>query len=134
MSGPWLGLCKFLGGEVGKKMGRVVTGDLKRWEAIPGWTHAVKIEELAHDKGLDPSYLKDLVKDSSKKPDLEAIEAYITDPFKAAGLGDSARKGLLKMVREKISVLEDQEILRGILDKAKEKGLSSLGDIFSHLI
>jgi hypothetical protein len=136
MSGPWVKLCEFLGGEVGKKMGRVVAGDLKRYEQIPGWGMAEKIEELATDRGLSVGYLKELISDSSTKGQYERILQYLENGRKSGNLSASERDILMQKVRSEIGRIEDSEILRGIIDAAKTKGatsLDSIADLISHI-
>ncbi|MBD0381265.1 hypothetical protein [Paenibacillus sedimenti] len=139
--GPWLKLCEFLGGQVGRKMGRVVTGDLRRFEKIPGWTHADKIEELAGDRHVSAEYLKELIDDSQKKEHLEAIVAYLDNSRKSGNLSEDMLQRLTGRISAKLSQMEDSELLRQLLDSLKEaaknKGATSmdyLADIMHHLV
>ncbi|MDF2650944.1 MAG: hypothetical protein K0Q73_6749 [Paenibacillus sp.] len=141
MSGPWLKLCEFLGGQVGRKMGRVVTGDLKTFEKMPGWTHADKIEELAGDRHVSPEYLKGLIDDSHKADQLEAIVAYLNNERKSGNLSEDMLQRLAGRVKAKLDTIEDSEILRQLIqsvkETAKEKGATSmdyLADIIHHLV
>jgi hypothetical protein len=120
MSGPWLKLAEMLGGQVGRKMGKVVSGDLKQFEKIEGWGHVEKINDLATDKGLSPSYLKDLVKQSSDKEHFAALKKYLSDPERVSNIPKAQHGTLLKAVKEKLTYMEDQEIMQQLIQTLKE--------------
>lgn len=136
MSGPWLSFCELLGGAVGRRLGRIVTGDFKTFEKMHGWTHADKIEELAGDRHESPEYLRGLIEDSHTKEQLQAVADYLNNAKKAGNLNVDTQQILLKKIGAKITQIEDSETLRHLIQAAKEKGATSFdwaADWFHHL-
>jgi AraC-like DNA-binding protein len=128
MSGPLSGLLHFVGKEVGNALGNKLARDIRAAERVftKSWTHAEKIEELKTDSGLSPSYIKELVQESSGKEELTSIKEYLLDQSKAANVTSQARSAMLKKINAELDRIQDSEILRQLIEAAKSKGVSCL--------
>lgn len=107
-------------------MGRVVEGDLRKFERVPGWHQADKIEELVTDKGLSKDYLAELIKDANSKDQLKEIAKYLMNEKKTYNLNSSAVDVLLKKIASASQYLGNNEALKSIVDAIKEHGADAL--------
>lgn len=87
------------------------------------WTHADKIKELHLNEWLSPDYLKKLIVNSKKPSDVKEILAYLKDNGKVGNLNDSTYSSLLRAAKAKLSKLEDNELMKEILKRAKDRTL-----------
>lgn len=93
---------------------------------IPKWGIKEKIAELKDDNGLDPEYIESLIKQSNSREYIMEIRKYLTDPDKVYNLSATQLLQLNKLVKSQIKNIEDAEVLRSLIQLAKEVGKESI--------
>ncbi|MDD9266024.1 hypothetical protein ACFPES_03160 [Paenibacillus sp. GCM10023248] len=124
MSGPLGGLLKFFAKEIGNKGGRIVARDIQAAESSFRWTHADKIAELKNDVGLSPSYVKELINESTKVEDLDKIYRYLNKP--GNHYDNSMLHSLYQKLMNKVIEVDNQNTMREMIRVFKEKGMSMI--------
>jgi Glu-tRNA(Gln) amidotransferase subunit E-like FAD-binding protein len=128
--GPFGGLLQLLAKEVGKKGGNIVARDLKQADKAFHWTHTDKIAELKTDVGLSPSYVKELI-DNSSIDQLNSITSYLN---KENGYSNEVMRNLSKKILKRINDMEDSNAMKEIIKAFREKGLSIINEHFDHFV
>ncbi|MEC0265169.1 hypothetical protein [Paenibacillus anseongense] len=119
---PLGGLLKFFAKEIGNKGGRIVAKDIQAAESSFRWTHAEKIADLKNDVGLSPSYVKELIDDSTKVEDLDKIYRYLSKPTNH--YDKSMLHGLYQKLMNKVIEVDQSATLKEMIRVFKEKGMS----------
>lgn len=124
--GPW----NIIGHEVGKAIGRKVKHDVAAAE-FP-WSHSEKIQELATDAGLSPSYLKDLITNSTSKEHFTALLQYLQEPAKAGNLSPELRESMVRVVKNRLELIIDHEVLQVLIRFMRERAdsVADIADLF----
>lgn len=131
MFGPWMKLFQLAAKSIGEKGGKIVTADIKLAEKSVVWTHADKIAELKNDIGLSPSYVKELIEDSSRIGDLEAIYKYLMKPQN--NYSNDLLQNILPKIMNRLTDIQDKNALKEMIRIFKEKGISMI-DHFDHFV
>jgi len=130
--GKWYGLFKLISEHVAGKMANQVRADVEAIQKANQqfkWTHADKIKELADDSGLSKDYLKDLIRTSKNKTDLEALMDYLKANGKVNNLSTYDVGALKRMINGKLEKIYESELLKQMIEGLKQKGTSHLDDL-----